>query len=106
MPSAPRPPAVSRRATKPSSVYASLPPSTRCKSIAVWYLLRRSNADVLYDKARDYYTLAIEWLRAVAGVGTSGGSLAPDLPPIEDSSGQTQPPFKMGSNPKFHHHFD
>lgn len=76
-----------------------------CKSIAVWYLLRRSNADVLYEKARDYYTLAVEYLRLVAGIGTGGGSIAPDLPLIEGPEG-VEIKIKMGSTPKFTHHFD
>lgn len=77
-----------------------------CKSIAVWYLLRRSNADVIYEKARDYYTMAVEWFRLVAGIGTGGGTIAPDLPLIQGADGTVSTKMKMGSNPKFKHDFE
>lgn len=32
-----------------------------CKSMAVWYIIRLSNASILFDKAKIYYDNAIEW---------------------------------------------
>ena len=40
-----------------------------CKSMAVWYIIRLSNADILFDKAKIYYDNAVEWFKLVAGVG-------------------------------------
>lgn len=76
-----------------------------CKTIAVWYILRPSNADMIYDKARDYYTQAIDWFKLVAGVGESGRSIAPDLPP-KKADGQVLTKMRYGSNRKFRHNFD
>lgn len=39
-----------------------------CKSIAVWYIIRKSNADILFEKAKIYYDNAITWLQNVAGL--------------------------------------
>lgn len=76
-----------------------------CKSIALWYLIRLSNADIYYDRVKDYYTNAIGWFKMVAGVGGSGRQLAPDLP-IKQSNGVSQTRLRAGSNPKFSHNFD
>jgi phage gp36-like protein len=52
------------------------------KNIAVWYIVRLSNVDLLYQHAKERYNAAIEWLNRVAD-----GKLTPDLPaaPIDDS---------------------
>jgi hypothetical protein len=55
------------------------------KSIAVWYLLRLSNPDVIYEKAEKYYMAAKEWLDRVAD-----GLLNPSLPPL-DADGDGKP---------------
>ncbi|MDR0509632.1 MAG: DUF1320 domain-containing protein [Rikenellaceae bacterium] len=55
------------------------------KSIAVWYLLRLSNPDVLFEKAEKYYQMTMEWLDKVAD-----GLLNPTLPPI-DADGDGRP---------------
>lgn len=75
-----------------------------CKSMAVWYILRVSNAGVIYEKAKDYYTLAIGWFKEVAGVGASGRELAADLP-LKQVDGVVKMPLRAGSNPKFNHSF-
>lgn len=71
-----------------------------CKSMAVWYVLRVSNAGVIYDKAKDYYTLAVAWFKEVAGVGVSGKELAADLP-LKKADGKVVTRTRFGSNPKF-----
>lgn len=76
-----------------------------CKSIALWYLIRKSNADIYYDRVKDYYNNAIGWFKMVAGVGDSGRQLAPDLP-IKKNNGVTQTRLRAGSQPKFSHNFD
>ena len=77
-----------------------------CKSIAVWYIIRISNANVLFDKAKIYYDNAIDWLKQVAGVGTSGKSISPNLPLKTEEDGRVKIQMRMGSHPKFQHHFD
>lgn len=75
-----------------------------CKSIAVWYIIRISNADVVFEKAKIYYECAIDWLKQVAGVGESGKSIAPDLP-LKTENGTVKTPMRCGSNPKFSHYY-
>lgn len=75
-----------------------------CKSMAVWYILRVSNAGIIYDKAKDYYELAIEWFKRVAGVSTSGKPIAADLP-LKQVNGEVKMQLRAGSNPKFNHSF-
>ncbi len=77
-----------------------------CKSMAVWYLLRLSHADVLYDKMKDYYTMAIDWFKAVAGITESGKTIAPDLPLKKDEEGDVLLKMRFGSRAKFSHGFD
>lgn len=76
-----------------------------CKTIALWYLIRKANADIYFDRVKEYYKTSIEWFRSVAGVGTSGRKLAPDLP-IKQADGVPQSSFRTGSNRKFSHNFD
>jgi phage gp36-like protein len=51
------------------------------KNIAVWYIVRLSNVDLIYQHAKERYDAAIDWLTKVAE-----GTLTPDLPaaPIDD----------------------
>ena len=77
-----------------------------CKSMAVWYLLRLSNADILYDKMKDYYTMAVDWFKSVAGVNASGKTIAPDLPLKKTEEGEVVLKIRFGSRAKFSHGFD
>lgn len=76
-----------------------------CKSIAVWYVCRLSNVDIIEEKVRTRYDRAIDWLEKVTGTGKhSGATLDPGLPTItlnieEDAS----MPFRHGSREKFNH---
>jgi phage gp36-like protein len=66
------------------------------KSIAVWYLLRLSNPDILWDKAKTYYEYAVAWLNDVAS-----GKLNPSLPPKDDDGdGLPDGGVSWGSYPK------
>lgn len=77
-----------------------------CKSIAVWYIIRLSNANILFDKAKIYYDNAIDWFRQVAGVGESGKTIAPDLPLKKEEGGSVRLQIRIGSNRKFSHSLD
>ena len=50
------------------------------KSIAVWYIIKRANTDIIFDRAKEYYKAAIDWLKLVAGVGTDDETIAPRPP--------------------------
>lgn len=76
------------------------------KSLAVWYLIKRSNIDMLFDRVKEYYTAAIEWLKLVAGVGTDNETIAPDLPLRTDEEGNVSTTFRFGSNRKFFHDWE
>lgn len=76
-----------------------------CKSMAVWYIIRLSNANIVFDKAKIYYDSAVDWFKQVAGVGSSGRTIAPDLP-IKKTNGEVQLQMHFGSNRKFRHSFD
>lgn len=73
------------------------------KSIAVWYIIKRSNTDMVFDRAREYYKAAVDWLKLVAGIGTDSETIAPDLPLRTDDEGNISTSFRFGSNPKFSH---
>lgn len=70
------------------------------KSMAVWYLVRLSNADMIFERVKTYYDNAIAWLTKIVD-----GKIAPNLPPQKDESGAVVSRLKMGSRPKFTHDF-
>lgn len=76
-----------------------------CKSIAVWYIIRLGNAQLVFDKAKIYYDNAIDWLEKVAGIHASGKNISPDLP-LKTEDGKVKSQIRMGSNKKFKHHFE
>lgn len=76
-----------------------------CKSIALWYLVKRSNTDLLFERVKEYYTAAIDWLKHVAGVDPQGRPLAPDLP-LKQEGGDIKTKMRYGSHPKFNHGLD
>ena len=66
------------------------------KSIAVWYLLRLSNPDILWEKAKVYYEHAMTWLDMAAD-----GKLNPSLPPRDqDGDGLPDGGVSWGGYPK------
>lgn len=77
-----------------------------CKSIALYYIVRLSNADMYFDKVRDYYKNAREWLESVSGVNGGGKQLAPNLPTKKSENGTVQSAFRGSSLSKFSHHFN
>ena len=79
------------------------------KSIAVWYIIKRANTDIIFDRAKEYYKAAIDWLKLVAGVGTDDETIAPDLPLRRtegEEGGSVATPFRFGSHPKFDNGLD
>lgn len=75
-----------------------------CKSIAVWYILRRGNTDIIFDRAKEYRKAAIDWLTKVSGTDPNLGTIAPDLP-LKKVDGQVQTRFRYGSGKKFTHDY-
>jgi len=76
-----------------------------CKSIALWYICRLSNVDIILEKVKDRYDRAIDWLEKVSGTGKSSGSssISPGLPVLPDPDSNGTLPFRSGSREKFNH---
>ena len=80
-----------------------------CKSIALYYVCRLANVDIIQERVKERYDRAIDWLEKVAGVGKYAGSpsIGPDLPvlpPTGDES--TVQAFRFGGREKFNHDLD
>ena len=79
-----------------------------CKSIAIYYICRLSNVDIIHERIKERYDRAIDWLEKVSGVGkyADGPSLSPDLPLLTiDPESEQASPFRFGSREKFNHEF-
>lgn len=64
-----------------------------CKDIALWQIIRLANVDILFDRVKDRYDRAIDWLNKVAD-----GKLMPSLPAASDgTTGEEINPMKFGS---------
>ena len=77
-----------------------------CKNIAVWYVCRLSNVDIIQEKVKERYDRAIDWLEKVSGTGKSAGAPAinPDLPILViDPASDNALAFRFGSREKFNH---
>ncbi len=70
------------------------------KSMAVWYLVRLSNADMIFERVKNYYDNAITWLSRIANK-----KIAPNLPLLKNEAGEVVGHIKMGSRTKFSHDF-
>jgi len=73
-----------------------------CKNIAIWYVIRLCNVNMIYEHVKERYDRAIDWLKQ-----TATGKIAPDLPvrSTADDSGQVVTRFRFGSHPKFNHSY-
>jgi hypothetical protein len=77
------------------------------KSIAVYYLMRLANVDIIAEEIRKRYDRAIDWLEKVSATGKYDGKVPlnanlpvlPDIPAESDDS----LPFRSGSREKFLH---
>ena len=65
------------------------------KNIAVWYIVRLSNVDLIYKHAKERYDAAIEWLNRVAD-----GKLSPDLPAAPIDYNPTGSGVSWGGSPR------
>jgi phage gp36-like protein len=78
------------------------------KSIALYYVCRLANVDIMQERVQERYDRAIDWLEKVAGVGkyANAPSIAPNLPllPAGDEETALQA-FRFGSREKFNHDF-
>lgn len=68
------------------------------KVIAVWNILKLSNAETLYDVWRERYDRVIQFMTKIAE-----GTVTPDLPARRGSDGEIATKIRMGSNTKFNH---
>ena len=77
------------------------------KSIAVYYLTRRANVDIMAEEIRRRYDRAIDWLEKVSATGKYAGKppLNADLPVLPDLDPEAEDslPFRNGSREKFSH---
>lgn len=72
------------------------------KNLAVWYVCRRANTDLVYEQVKEYRAAAIDWLEKIAGVKGTEKPLAPDLPLLTGDDGTVQTTIRTGSRLKFH----
>jgi hypothetical protein len=71
------------------------------KNIAVWKIIELCNADMIYEKQRELYDRAINYLDKLSK-GHVTISLLPSIEPT--SSIGTKQPFRYGSRTKFNHY--
>lgn len=77
-----------------------------CVNLALWYICRRANTDLIFEQVKEYRNAAIEWLKAISGLNTDGKPLSVDLPLRTGDDGQVQMAIRMGSRKKFRHEFE
>lgn len=68
-----------------------------CKNIALWFLVRRCNVDILYNRVKETYDRDMEYLEEL-----KNGDIPSD-PPLREVDGQPVGVFRSGSNRKFTH---
>lgn len=66
-----------------------------CKDISLWYVIRLSNVDMLYEPVKERYDRAIDWLNKAAK-----GTISPDLPTATDEDGGDKTPLRYGTTEK------
>lgn len=68
------------------------------KNIAVWYIIRLCNVDMIFENVKDRYDRAIDWLKKV-----NKGDITLDLPTLTPEQQTTRQPFRFASRKKFNH---
>lgn len=68
-----------------------------CKNVALWFLIRRCNVDILYGRVKETYDRDMEYLKELRD-----GGIPSDLPPREED-GKPIGVFRSGSHRKFTH---
>ena len=69
-------------------------------TVAKWWIVDLSNADIIYEEAKERYDRSTDWLKQLAS-GEVNLSTLPTLSP-EDLEND-RPPFSFGSRKKFNH---
>lgn len=93
-----------RPATRPTAIFSAAGADRNAlilentKVIAVWNILKLSNAETLYDVWRERYDRVIQFMTKVAE-----GAVTPDLPARRGGDGEIATKIRMGSNTKFNH---
>lgn len=77
-----------------------------CVNLAIWYICRRANTDMIFEQVKEYRHEARDWLEKVSGMNREGKSLSIDLPLRTDSSGEVSMKIRAGSRRKFTHEFE
>ena len=68
-----------------------------CKNIALWFLIRRCNVDILYSRVKETYDRDMSYLKEL---------MKGDIPsglPLREDGGNPVGAVRFGSNPKFRH---
>jgi phage gp36-like protein len=76
--------------------------------MAVYYICRLANVDIIHEQVKQRYDRAIDWLEKVSATGKYNGStpINADLPTLEsDSTSELSLPFRSGSREKFNHEY-
>lgn len=66
-----------------------------CKDVTLWQIIKLSNPDIIYEKVKDRYDRAIDFLNRAAR-----GSVALDAPLAIDQEGKEASSLRGGSMPK------
>jgi phage gp36-like protein len=78
-----------------------------CKSMAVYYVCRLSNVDIIQERVKERYDRAIDWLEKVSGTGkyADAPAISANLPvlPATDPESDSGKPYRSGSRTKFNH---
>lgn len=79
------------------------------KSVALFYIMRLANVDIINQKAQNAYDRAIDYLEKVAAVGKYSDApplkLSLPLLPSPDIESDASLAFRSGSREKFNHDF-
>lgn len=70
------------------------------KNMALYFLCRRHNVDILYNRVKEAYDADISYLKELAR-----GTISANLPGITTADGKTINTIRMGSNPKIDHNY-
>lgn len=69
-----------------------------CKNIALWFLIRRCNVDILYSRVKETYDRDMAYLKELMK-----GDIPSGLPLREQEEGCPVGAVRFGSQPKFTH---
>ena len=69
------------------------------KNIALWFLCRRCNVDILYNRVKEAYDRDMAYLKELMK-----GDI-PSVLPLRETDGHPVGAVRFGSNPKFRHYW-